>query len=195
VIVSAHVGGMPVEELIPTAISAGTALLVARTWLSAPATPSTEGPARTPAGPTSATRRVARRRARPQQPRRPTAHARVRSPSARSVARLAAATAARPPINDSATFERVALPDSRPCGDLTACLRPSTCPSSSSGPAHSEATNTSRTSLVSRPGRAGHGTLSTAAEERARIGHRKVHHSRRATTLPEQSRLCPPPTE
>ena len=29
----AHVGGVPVEELIPTAAGAGTALLVARTWV------------------------------------------------------------------------------------------------------------------------------------------------------------------
>jgi hypothetical protein len=29
----AHVGGVPVEELIPTAAGAGTALLLARTWL------------------------------------------------------------------------------------------------------------------------------------------------------------------
>jgi cytochrome oxidase assembly protein ShyY1 len=32
--VIAHVGGVPVEELIPTAAGAGTALLVARTWIS-----------------------------------------------------------------------------------------------------------------------------------------------------------------
>jgi len=32
--VIAHVGGVPVEELIPTAAGAGTALLVARTWVS-----------------------------------------------------------------------------------------------------------------------------------------------------------------
>jgi hypothetical protein len=32
--VIAHVGGIPVEELIPMAAGAGTALLVARTWLS-----------------------------------------------------------------------------------------------------------------------------------------------------------------
>jgi hypothetical protein len=30
----AHVAGVPVEELIPTAAGAGAALLVARTWLS-----------------------------------------------------------------------------------------------------------------------------------------------------------------
>ena len=30
---TAHVGGVPVEELIPTAAGAGTALLLARTWL------------------------------------------------------------------------------------------------------------------------------------------------------------------
>ena len=29
----AHVGGVPVEELIPSAAGAGTALLLARTWL------------------------------------------------------------------------------------------------------------------------------------------------------------------
>ena len=29
----AHVGGVPVEELIPTAAGAGSALLLARTWL------------------------------------------------------------------------------------------------------------------------------------------------------------------
>jgi hypothetical protein len=29
----AHVGGVPVEELIPTAAGAGTAVLIARTWL------------------------------------------------------------------------------------------------------------------------------------------------------------------
>jgi hypothetical protein len=29
----AHVGGAPVEELIPTLAGAGTALLLARTWL------------------------------------------------------------------------------------------------------------------------------------------------------------------
>jgi hypothetical protein len=34
VIVIAHVGGVPVEELIPTAAGAGTGLLLARTWLS-----------------------------------------------------------------------------------------------------------------------------------------------------------------
>jgi len=34
VIPIAHVGGMPVEELIPVAVGAGTALLLARTWLS-----------------------------------------------------------------------------------------------------------------------------------------------------------------
>jgi hypothetical protein len=34
VIVFAHVGGVPVEELIPTAASAGAALLVARAWVS-----------------------------------------------------------------------------------------------------------------------------------------------------------------
>jgi hypothetical protein len=32
-VILAHVGGVPVEELIPTAAGAGTALLVARTWL------------------------------------------------------------------------------------------------------------------------------------------------------------------
>jgi hypothetical protein len=32
--VIAHVGGVPVEELIPTAAGAGTALLLARTWVS-----------------------------------------------------------------------------------------------------------------------------------------------------------------
>jgi hypothetical protein len=32
--VIAHVGGVPVEELIPTAAGAGAALLVARTWVS-----------------------------------------------------------------------------------------------------------------------------------------------------------------
>jgi hypothetical protein len=32
-IVVAHVGGVPVEELIPTVAGAGSALLVARTWL------------------------------------------------------------------------------------------------------------------------------------------------------------------
>jgi hypothetical protein len=30
----AHVGGLPVEELIPTVAGAGAALLTARTWLS-----------------------------------------------------------------------------------------------------------------------------------------------------------------
>jgi hypothetical protein len=29
----AHVGGVPVEELVPTLAGAGTALLVARAWL------------------------------------------------------------------------------------------------------------------------------------------------------------------
>ena len=33
-IVIAHVGGVPVEELIPMAVGAGSALLLARTWLS-----------------------------------------------------------------------------------------------------------------------------------------------------------------
>jgi hypothetical protein len=33
VIVLAHVGGVPVEELIPTAAGAGTALLLARAWV------------------------------------------------------------------------------------------------------------------------------------------------------------------
>jgi hypothetical protein len=33
-VILAHVGGVPVEELIPTAAGAGTALVVARTWLS-----------------------------------------------------------------------------------------------------------------------------------------------------------------
>jgi hypothetical protein len=32
--VIAHVAGVPVEELIPTAAGAGTALLVVRTWVS-----------------------------------------------------------------------------------------------------------------------------------------------------------------
>lgn len=32
-IVSAHIAGVPVEELIPTAAGAGTALLLARAWL------------------------------------------------------------------------------------------------------------------------------------------------------------------
>jgi hypothetical protein len=31
--VIAHVGGMPLEELLPTLAGAGTALLVARGWL------------------------------------------------------------------------------------------------------------------------------------------------------------------
>jgi hypothetical protein len=31
--VIAHVAGMPVEELIPTAAGAGTALLLARAWV------------------------------------------------------------------------------------------------------------------------------------------------------------------
>jgi hypothetical protein len=34
VTVLAHVAGVPVEELIPTAAGAGTALLVARGWVS-----------------------------------------------------------------------------------------------------------------------------------------------------------------
>jgi hypothetical protein len=34
VIVIAHVEGVPVEELIPTAAVAGTALLLAGTWVS-----------------------------------------------------------------------------------------------------------------------------------------------------------------
>jgi hypothetical protein len=34
VIVTAHVGGVPVEELIPTAAGAGTALVLARAWMS-----------------------------------------------------------------------------------------------------------------------------------------------------------------
>jgi hypothetical protein len=34
VILFAHVGGVPVEELIPTVAGAGTALLLARTWVS-----------------------------------------------------------------------------------------------------------------------------------------------------------------
>jgi hypothetical protein len=34
VIVPAHVGGVPVEELIPTAAGAGTALVLARAWMS-----------------------------------------------------------------------------------------------------------------------------------------------------------------
>ena len=29
----AHVGGMPVEELLPTVAGSGTALLIARAWL------------------------------------------------------------------------------------------------------------------------------------------------------------------
>jgi hypothetical protein len=33
-VILAHVGGVPVEELIPTAAGAGTALLVARAWVS-----------------------------------------------------------------------------------------------------------------------------------------------------------------
>ena len=32
-IVGAHVGGVPVEEMIPAAGGAGTALLLARAWL------------------------------------------------------------------------------------------------------------------------------------------------------------------
>lgn len=31
--ISAHVGGVPVEELLPTAAGAGAALLLARAWL------------------------------------------------------------------------------------------------------------------------------------------------------------------
>jgi hypothetical protein len=34
VIVLAHVAGVPVEELIPMAAGAGTALVLARTWVS-----------------------------------------------------------------------------------------------------------------------------------------------------------------
>jgi len=33
VIVLAHIGGVPVEELIPTAAGTGGALLVARAWM------------------------------------------------------------------------------------------------------------------------------------------------------------------
>jgi hypothetical protein len=33
VIVIAHVGGVPVEELIPMAAGSGTALLLARAWI------------------------------------------------------------------------------------------------------------------------------------------------------------------
>jgi hypothetical protein len=33
-VILAHVGGVPVEELIPTAAGAGTALVLARTWVS-----------------------------------------------------------------------------------------------------------------------------------------------------------------
>jgi hypothetical protein len=32
-VIGAHVAGVPVEELLPTAAGAGTALLVARTWV------------------------------------------------------------------------------------------------------------------------------------------------------------------
>lgn len=31
--IPAHVGGVPVEELLPAAAGAGAALLIARTWL------------------------------------------------------------------------------------------------------------------------------------------------------------------
>jgi hypothetical protein len=31
--VIAHIGGVPVEELIPTAVGAGSALLAVRAWL------------------------------------------------------------------------------------------------------------------------------------------------------------------
>jgi hypothetical protein len=33
-VIGAHVGGVPVEELIPTAAGAGTALVMARAWVS-----------------------------------------------------------------------------------------------------------------------------------------------------------------
>jgi hypothetical protein len=33
VIVSAHVGGVPVEEMLPAAGGAGTALVLARAWV------------------------------------------------------------------------------------------------------------------------------------------------------------------
>jgi hypothetical protein len=32
--IGAHVGGVPVEELLPTAAGAGTALVMARAWVS-----------------------------------------------------------------------------------------------------------------------------------------------------------------
>jgi hypothetical protein len=34
-VIFAHVGGVPVEEILPTVAGAGTGLLVARAWLTA----------------------------------------------------------------------------------------------------------------------------------------------------------------